>query len=114
VFCLGDDTRTAQGRLFDAEGVNPKLKDVLFGTVTYAHEKGMMVAIEPTGLPPIKDAEHLVPWLRTWLGPEVPKTARADIVKLSLEWFGGYRNNPQIANEVEAFFDACRQVNPRC
>lgn len=112
VFCLGDDTRTAEGRLFDDAGVNPRLKDFLFRTVSYAHEKGMMVAVEPTGLPKVKDKEHLVPWLRSWLGPDVPKAARADIVKLSLEWFGGYRNNPRIAEEVETFFDACREVNP--
>lgn len=112
VFCIGDDTRTAQGRLFDAEGVNPKLKDVLFQTITYAHEKGLMVAVEPTGLPAAKDHEHLVPWLRAWLGPEVPQAARADIVKLSLEWFGAYRNNPRIADDIEAFFTACHEVNP--
>ncbi|HOW71181.1 MAG TPA: hypothetical protein PKY77_11315 [Phycisphaerae bacterium] len=112
VFCLGDDTRTAEGRLFDGEGVNPRLKDFLFRTVSYAHERGLMVAVEPTGLPAVKDKEHLVPWLRSWLGPEVPRAARADVVKLSIEWFGAYRNNPQIAEEVEAFFDSCRQVNP--
>jgi hypothetical protein len=26
-----------------------------------------MVAIEPTGIPAVKDGEHLVPWLRSWL-----------------------------------------------
>ena len=68
VFCLGDDTRTGAGRLFDAEGVNPRLKDFLFRTVSYAHEQGMMVAVEPVGLPKLKDREHLVPWLQNWLG----------------------------------------------
>lgn len=110
VFCIGDDTMTAQGRLFDAEGVNPKLRDFLFKTVAYAHEKGLMVAIEPAGLPRIRDEQHFVPWLQSWIGPQVPEQARADIIKLSIEWFGAY--NAMNAEEVEAFFVACQQVNP--
>ena len=30
VFCIGDDTRTAQGHLFSPEGLNPRLRDVFF------------------------------------------------------------------------------------
>jgi hypothetical protein len=112
VFCIGDDTRTALGHLFSPGGLNPKLKDVFFKTVSHAHEKGFLVAVEPVGLPEKKDGEHLVPWLRSWLGSGIPEKARADIIKLSIEWFGAYRNNPDLAGEVESFFLASREVNP--
>jgi hypothetical protein len=98
VFCIGDDTMTAQGRLFDNQGVNPKLDDFLFKTVAYAHQQGLMVAIEPAGLPKIRDKEHFIPWFRSWIGPQVPAEARADIIKLSIEWFGAY--NAMNAEEV--------------
>jgi len=112
VFCLGDDTRTAQGRLFAPEGLNPKLADTYFQIVEYAHQKRLMVAVEPVGLPQPRDREHFVAWLKTWIGPEVPKARRADIIKLSIEWFGAFGNPPNIAYELEAFFEAARQVNP--
>lgn len=110
VFCIGDDTMTALGRLFDGNGVNPKLSDVYFKTVEYAHEKGLMVAVEPAGLPRVRDKEHFVPWLKEWIGRDVPKSKRADIIKLSIEWFGAY--NLMNAKEVEAFMLACEEVNP--
>jgi len=112
VFCIGDDTRTAKGHLFTPEGVNPQLADVLFGTIDYAHEKGLLVAVEPLGLPKPRDEEHFEPWLRSWLGPDVPRDKRADIIKLSLEWFNAWQSNPAIADEVEAFFVACQRVAP--
>lgn len=112
LFCLGDDTRTAQGHLFAPEGVNPALKEVLFETAAYAHQRGLMVAVEPLGLPEIKDQRHLTPWLQSWLGPQVPSQTRVDIIKLSLEWFGAYEDNPNLADEIEAFFLACQSVAP--
>lgn len=112
VFCIGDDIRTADGFLFDERGPNPRFKDVLFGTIAYAHEKGLMVAVEPQGLPSIKDDEHLQRWFRSWLGPDVPRDQRTDIVKLSLDWFGASQFNPQLAEEIETVFTACRSVNP--
>ena len=33
VFCIGDDTRTAQGHLFTTAGLNPQLADFFFGIV---------------------------------------------------------------------------------
>jgi hypothetical protein len=112
LFCLGDDTRTAQGHLFDNEGVNPKLKDFLFATVAYAHQQGFLVPVEPTHLPPRRTREAFVPWLKSWLGPQVPAESRVDIVKLSIEWFGAWQLNPEIAVEVEAFFEALKEVSP--
>jgi len=113
VFCMGDDTQTGQGRLFTTEGVNPKLADVLFGTIEYAHRRGLMVAIEPVALPKVRDEAHFAKWLNTWLGPEVPKPRRADVVKLSIEWFGGWSPHPaNMADELDAFFRACKKVNP--
>lgn len=112
VFCIGDDIRTADGFLFDDRGPNPRFKDVLFRTIEYAHEKGLMVAIEPQGLPAARDQEHLQPWFQSWLGPDVPKGQRADIVKLSLDWFDAYQFNPKLADEIEAVFTACQAVNP--
>ncbi|NUQ70338.1 MAG: hypothetical protein HUU17_05890 [Chthonomonadales bacterium] len=112
LFCIGDDTRTAEGHLFDSKGVNPKLKGVLFDTIAYAHEQGMMAAVEPTNLPPLRDKASFVPWLRSWIGPDVPEKSRADIIKLSIEWFGAWAPNPEIALEVEAFFDAVQEVSP--
>ncbi|MBN1911643.1 MAG: hypothetical protein JW818_18015 [Pirellulales bacterium] len=112
VFCLGDDTRTAQGRLFTPEGLNPNLAETYFQIIEYAHQKGLMVSIEPVGLPKPRDKEHFVAWLKTWIGPDVPKARRADIIKLSIEWFGAFGNPPNIAYELEAFFEAAREVNP--
>lgn len=112
VFCIGDDTRTAKGHLFTPDGLNPAYRDFLFRTVSYAHQRGFMVAVEPLRLPEIKDRAHLEPWLRSWLGAQIPKESRADIVKLSIEWFDAYRDNPKLSEEVEAFFLACRRVNP--
>lgn len=112
VFCLGDDTRTAQGRLFTADGLNPKLAPTYFEIVEYAHRRGLMVSVEPVGLPKPRDKAGFAAWLQTWLGPEVPKARRADIIKLSLEWFQAYHNNPEIADELEAFFEAVGEVNP--
>ncbi|MBN1851640.1 MAG: hypothetical protein JW829_02920 [Pirellulales bacterium] len=112
VFCLGDDTRTAQGRLIESSGLNPKLAETYFQIVEYAHDQGLMVAVEPVGLPKSRDEQHFTAWLRTWIGPDIPKQRRADIIKLSIEWFGAYKNRPEIAEELEAFFNACREVNP--
>lgn len=112
LFCLGDDVRTAKGHLFDDEGVNPQLREFLFDAVAYAHEKAFLVAIEPTHLPAVRTRESLRPWLETWLGSGVPAASRPDIVKVSLEWFGGWLPNPDIATEVEAFFEAVRDVSP--
>lgn len=112
LFCLGDDVRTAKGHLFDDEGVDPQLREFLFDAVAYAHEQGFLVAIEPTHLPAIRTRESLRPWLETWLGSGVPAASRPDIVKVSLEWFGGWLTNPEIATEVEAFFEAVRDVSP--
>ncbi|MGD9128069.1 MAG: hypothetical protein PVH19_11890 [Planctomycetia bacterium] len=112
VFCMGDDTRTAQGRLFEPKGLNPKLADTFFQIIEYAHEKGLMVSIEPVGLPKTRDKEHFKAWLETWLGPKVPKARRADIIKLSIEWFGAFGNSPTIAHDLEAFFEAAKEVNP--
>ncbi len=112
VFCMGDDIRTARGHLFTPEGLNPHYRDFLFQTVSYAHQRGLMVAIEPLALPEVKDQQHLTPWLRSWLGPEIPRDARADIVKLSIEWFVRSGDSTRLRQEVEAFFTACRQVNP--
>ncbi|MBN1417731.1 MAG: hypothetical protein JXP34_03090 [Planctomycetes bacterium] len=111
VFCLGDDTRTADGYLFTQTGLSPHYKEFFFKTISYAHEKGFLVAVEPHALPAVRDEEHFVPWIASWLGTEIPGRERADIVKLSLEWFGAYRENPAIADEVEAFFTACHRVN---
>ncbi|MBN2023612.1 MAG: hypothetical protein JW809_12575 [Pirellulales bacterium] len=113
VFCLGDDTRTAQGRLFTPTGLNPELAGTYFEIVEYAHRRGLMVSVEPVGLPKPRDKEHFAAWLATWIGPSVPKTRRADIIKLSIEWFGAFGNNPDIAAELEAFFEASREVNPQ-
>ena len=66
------------------------------------------MAVEPLGLPAKRDVAHFKPWLASWLGPDVPVAARADIVKLSIEWFGAYQKNPRMAEEVEAFFTVCR------
>ena len=63
-----------------------------------------MVAVEPVGLPKPRDKEHFVAWLKTWVGKDVPEKRRADIIKLSIEWFGAFRNPPNIAYELEAFF----------
>jgi hypothetical protein len=112
LFCLGDDTRTAQGHLFDNQGVSPTLKDFLFGIVAYAHQQGFLVAVEPTQLPPRRTREAFVLWLKSWLGPQVPAESRVDIVKLSIEWFGAWQLNPEIAVEVEAFFEAVKEVSP--
>jgi hypothetical protein len=112
VFCLGDDTRTAQGRLFTPEGLSPTLAETYFQIVEYSHQKGLMVAVEPVGLPKARDKEHFAAWLKTWIGPEVPKARRADIVKLSIEWFNAFGNSPTLAHEVEAFIEAAREVNP--
>ncbi|HBO44739.1 MAG TPA: hypothetical protein DD670_12580 [Planctomycetaceae bacterium] len=51
-------------------------------------------------------------WLQTWIGKDVPKQRRADIIKLSIEWFGAFGNPPNMAHEVEAFFAAAKKVNP--
>ena len=113
LFCIGDDIRTGKGYLFTTEGVNPKLADVLFDTIEYAHQQGLMVSVEPVALPKIHDERHYAEWLNTWLGPDVPKVKRADVVKLSLEWFGGYQATPKdIAHELDAFFEAAKKVNP--
>jgi len=112
LFCLGDDIRTAQGYLFDNQGVNPTLRSVFFDTIAYAHKQGLMVAVEPTHLPAVRDRASFVPWLKSWLGDQVAPEKRADIVKLSIEWFGAYRYNPKIGAEVEAFFDAVKEVSP--
>jgi hypothetical protein len=112
VFCIGDDTRTAGGYLLTREGVNPVYKDFFFECIRYAHEKGFMVAIEPLRMPRIKDRAHLEPWLKSWLGPDIPKSDRADIIKLSLEWFGAFRNNPSMAEEAEDFLVNCREICP--
>lgn len=112
VFCMGDDTCTAQGRLFDSKGLSPKLADTYFQIVEYAHEKGLMVSIEPVGLPKIRDKAHFAKWLKTWIGKDIPKERRADIIKLSIEWFRAYHNNPEIAHELDAFFKAAQEVNP--
>jgi hypothetical protein len=115
VFCIGDDIRTPEGYLFTREGLNPRLAQTFFEIVEYAHQKGLMVAVEPVKMPSPRDEDHIVPWLETWIGKQVPKSRRADIVKLSIEWFDGYRyggSPPNIAHEVEAFFEAVRKVNP--
>lgn len=112
LFCLGDDVRTAKGHLFDDKGVNPQLREFLFDAVAYAHEQGLLVAIEPTHLPNLRTRESLRPWLATWLGPKAPASSRPDVVKVSLEWFGGWLTNPEIAAEVEAFFEAVHDVSP--
>lgn len=112
VFCIGDDTRTGAGHLFNSDGLNPRLSDFFFSLVAYAHSRGLMVAVEPLGLPSPRDEKHFIPWLETWLGSKVPAEQRADIIKLSLEWFHAYGFNPNIADEVEAFFEACHKMNP--
>jgi len=113
VFCIGDDTRTAKGHIFRPDGINPKLADVYFHTVAYAHKRGLLVAVEPVGLPKQRDVEHFKPWLQSWLGSQVAPADRADIIKLSIEWFGAYQYNPEIAREVEAFMTAVQAVNPQ-
>jgi hypothetical protein len=114
VFGMGDDTQTGRGGLFTAEGVNPALADVLFGTIEYAHRRGLMVAIEPAALPKVRDQEHFEKWFAAWLGPNVPKARRADIIKLSIEWFGGGRKEvpKNLAEELDAFMKATKKVNP--
>jgi len=112
VFCIGDDTRTAQGHIFEGRGINPKLSDFFFRTVSYAHKRGFVAAVEPVGLPPKREEEHFKRWLQTWIGPGVPVESQVDIIKLSLEWFGAYSYNPDIATEVASFLQACRKINP--
>jgi hypothetical protein len=114
VFGLGDDTETGRGRLFTTEGVNPALADVLFGTIEYAHRRGLLVAVEPAALPNVRDREHFEKWFAAWLGPDVPKARRADIVKLSVEWFGGGRKElpKNMVEELDAFIQAAKKVNP--
>ena len=113
VFCVGDDTQTGKGRLFTESGVNPELSDVLFETIEYAHQKGLMVSIEPVALPKVRNQENFEKWLSEWIGSKVPKNRRADIIKLSIEWFEGWSRYPKnIAYEVDAFFNAAKKVNP--
>ena len=112
VFCIGDDTRTAQGHLLTPEGLNPQLAETFFRIVEYAHGKGLMVAVEPHDLPAVRDEAHFAAWLRTWVGPQVSPQRRPDIIKLSIEWFGAYGYCPALADHVEAFMQACREVNP--
>jgi hexosaminidase len=112
VFCIGDDTRTANGHLLQTSGLNPRLSDVFFRTVEYAHERGLMVAVEPHGLPAVRDEEHFAAWLATWVGKGIPKKKRPDIIKLSIEWFGACGYNPLLTDQVEAFIKACKKVNP--
>jgi len=112
VFCIGDDTRTAEGHLLTPAGLNPRLADVYFRTVEYAHRRGLMVAVEPYGLPAVRDEQHFAAWLATWLGKRVAKPKRADIIKLSIEWFGAYGYNPSMADQLEAFMRAAGKVDP--
>ncbi|MCC6124219.1 MAG: hypothetical protein IT426_04610 [Pirellulales bacterium] len=112
LFCIGDDTRTAKGHLFTAEGLNPELETTYFSIVEYAHRRKLMVAVEPHAMPKIRDEAHFAPWLEKWVGTEIPRARRADIIKLSVEWFGAYQNSPNMAHEVKAFFEACKKVNP--
>ena len=112
VFCIGDDTRTAKGHLLTPQGLNPALADVFFRTIEYAHQRGLMVAVEPLGMPAVRDEAHFAAWLEPWVGKAVPKARRADLIKLSIEWFGAYGYNPSLADHTEAFMQACRKVNP--
>jgi hypothetical protein len=112
VFCIGDDTRTARGHLLTPEGLNPQLAETFFRIVEYAHGKGLMVAVEPHGLPAVRDRAHFAAWLRTWVGPQVSRQRRPDIIKLSIEWFGAYGYCPALADHVDAFMQACREVAP--
>ena len=41
-----------------------------------------------------------------------PAARRADIVKLSIEWFGAYRNNPNMAARSGGFLRGLQKVNP--
>lgn len=41
-----------------------------------------------------------------------PRPRRADIIKLSIEWFGAFGNPPNLAYEIDAFFQASKEVNP--
>jgi hypothetical protein len=107
VFCIGDDTRTAEGHLFTPDGPNPKLADVFFRIVAYAHQQGLMVAVEPLALPPVRDEERFRRWRRPcpfhrWLLSRFPGTIVSHYLGTS---------------QVEAFRDAGArnlmvQINP--
>lgn len=112
VFCIGDDIRTAKGYLLTPRGLNPALADVFFRTIEYAHQRGLMVAVEPLGMPAVRDEAHFAAWLETWIGKAVPKARRADLIKLSIEWLGAYGYNPSLADHTDAFMRACKKVNP--
>jgi len=112
VFCIGDDTRTAKGHLLTPQGLNPALADVFFRIIEYAHQRKLMVAVEPLGMPAVRDEAHFAAWLETWVGKAIPKARRADLIKLSIEWFGAYGYNPLLADQTAAFMQACRKVNP--
>ncbi|MBN2131128.1 MAG: hypothetical protein JW741_16630 [Sedimentisphaerales bacterium] len=112
VFGISDRIRVADGHLFTRAGVNPKLEEVFFGVVSYAHQKGFLVAVEPANLPAVNTQASFAAWLKGWLGADVPAERRADVLKLNLDLFGGGEDNPDMAEAVEPFLLACRQVCP--
>ena len=73
VFCIGDDIRTAEGYLFTPEGVNPKLAETFFSIIEYAHQRKLMVSVEPLNMPKTRDEAHFIAWLETWIGKNVPR-----------------------------------------
>ena len=113
LFNLGDDTPTADGHLFTAAGLNPKYRDFYFETVAYAHQQGFMVGVEPRALPRPATRESVRAWAQSFLDPALGREERTDVIKMSIEWFGAYRHNPEIAPETEHFIEGIRDVNPK-
>ena len=112
LFNLGDDVRVAQGYLFTADGLQPAFRDLYFNTVAYAHKRGLLAAVEPRALPRPATRETVEKWARTFLDPSLGRDRVTDVVKMSIEWFGAYQHNPEIARETEEFVEGVRAVNP--
>ncbi|MCC6344658.1 MAG: hypothetical protein IT166_20830 [Bryobacterales bacterium] len=112
LFNLGDDTRAAEGYLFNDDGLNPIFRDFYLNTVAYAHSRGMMVGVEPRALPRPVTRENIRKWAGTFLDPSLGKARVTDVIKMSIEWLDAYKHNPEIAEETEAFIEGIREVNP--
>lgn len=108
---IGDDHGAKKGHIMSKKGLNPEYNDMFLSTVAFIHQQGLLAGIEARNIPYSTKINVHKKWWKAIVDPAL-KERGVDIVKLSMEWLGGYQHHPQMVKRVEAAIKAIHEINP--
>ena len=110
---IGDDHGADQGHIMTQTGLSPDYSGFMRQAVQYIHAKGMMAGIEPRNMPRSRSLGKQVRWWSSLLDPAIMQSDTVDVVKLSMEWVGGYEHDRDMVRYLDAAIRAIHKVNPK-